>query len=228
MFRRLIVMLGFVLSAPVGVAGMPSLTVTELASARLDAISFFLLIYLLCALVFRWLWNALARDFPALPRLSYKGALGVLVVAGVFVYFILTMISGARELMTPGAWVKQGATYQLASQMDDPKAWLNTARKRSFERIRDELHRYSLEHGGKLPDAITAAKSLPADLWKGIDPVGNELCYMAGRSLEGKPKIIAYEPRMYGTKRWVLLTDWTLLELPGEELEKRLVEEFVP
>jgi hypothetical protein len=26
---------------------------------------------------------------------------------------VLTMISGARELMTPGAWEKKGFTYQL-------------------------------------------------------------------------------------------------------------------
>jgi hypothetical protein len=28
------------------------------------------------------------------------------------------MISGARELMTPGAWEKQGVTYRLADQAE--------------------------------------------------------------------------------------------------------------
>jgi hypothetical protein len=42
-------------------------------------------------------------------------------VAGVFLWgllfiIVLTMISGARELMTPGAWEKQGVTYRLTNQ----------------------------------------------------------------------------------------------------------------
>jgi hypothetical protein len=37
---------------------------------------------------------------------------------GLLFLLILTMISGARELMTPGAWEKHGSTYELK---DAPK-----------------------------------------------------------------------------------------------------------
>jgi len=52
-----------------------------------------------------------------LPRLSFGRALAGVILWGLLFFIVLTMISGARELMTPGAWKKDGATYKLA---DDP------------------------------------------------------------------------------------------------------------
>jgi hypothetical protein len=106
-------------------AGMPSplpthidrvLRLNEPAIERFQAISFFLAVFLVCATIVWALWNYVRRDFPKLPRLSYGKA-----VAGVFLWsllfiIVLTMISGARELMTPGAWEKQGFTYKLTNQ----------------------------------------------------------------------------------------------------------------
>ena len=43
---------------------------------RYEAISFFLVVLLLSALVVRWLWNRLALDFPKLPRMTFGKALG--------------------------------------------------------------------------------------------------------------------------------------------------------
>jgi quinol-cytochrome oxidoreductase complex cytochrome b subunit len=94
-------------------AGMPSYTLTDLAKARLDTISFFLVLVLVLALLVKFLWNYLARDFSKLPRMSYPKALAAVTLWGLLFLLVLTMISGARELMTPGAWEKQGATYKL-------------------------------------------------------------------------------------------------------------------
>jgi hypothetical protein len=47
------------------------------------------------------------------PWISYPKALGVVVLWGLLFSVVLAMISGARELMTPGAWEQQGATYRL-------------------------------------------------------------------------------------------------------------------
>ena len=38
------------------------------------------------------------------------------VVWGSLFVLVLTMISGARELMTPGAWKKDGITYVLEDE----------------------------------------------------------------------------------------------------------------
>jgi hypothetical protein len=62
-----------------------------------------------------WIWNALRTDFPRLPRLSYFKGLGLVFLWGLLFLLVLTMISGARELMTPGAWEKKGLLYELKS-----------------------------------------------------------------------------------------------------------------
>jgi hypothetical protein len=89
------------------------LQLNEPALARFQTISFFLLIFVLCATAVMLLWNYVQRDFPALPRLTFgRAAVGVFLWGLMFI-IVLTMISGARELMTPGAWEKQGFTYKL-------------------------------------------------------------------------------------------------------------------
>src|SRR5262245_30276811 len=100
-------------ATPPVAAGMPSVTLTDAASMRLQLISFFLTVFLVAALVIRGIWNALRSDFPRLPRLSYPKALGLVGLWGLLFLLVLTMISGARELMTPGAWKNDGLTYTL-------------------------------------------------------------------------------------------------------------------
>src|SRR5205823_8784240 len=95
-------------------AGMPSITLSDVARMRVQTISFFLMTLLLSAAAIQFLWNRLLRDFTSLPRLTYGKAVGVVVLWGLLFILVLTMISGVRELMTPGAWEKQGATYRLA------------------------------------------------------------------------------------------------------------------
>ncbi len=95
-------------------AGMSAgITLTELARARLQTISFFLAVLLLTALAVKGLWNYLRRDFPRLPRLTYGKACGLVALWGLLFVVVLLMISGARELLTPGAWQRDGVTYKL-------------------------------------------------------------------------------------------------------------------
>src|SRR5262245_28261846 len=109
-------------------AGMPAplptdpevvLRLSDSAVGRIQAISFFLAGLLLAAAAVRWLWNVLAGDFSRLPRLSFARALAGVMLWGLLFVIVLTMISGARELMTPGAWQKQGFTYKLAPGVSD-------------------------------------------------------------------------------------------------------------
>jgi hypothetical protein len=88
-------------------------TLRELATLRLEAISFFLAILLVCGVIVRWVWNGLRPENSRFPRLTYGKALGVVVLWGLLFSVVLAMISGARELMTPGAWERHGATYRL-------------------------------------------------------------------------------------------------------------------
>lgn len=95
------------------VAGMPAITFTDLAAFRLQSASFFCVVLLLSAAIVRWVWNSFANEFPRLPKLTYGKACSLVLLWGLLFIIVLTMISGARELMTPGAWQKQGATYKL-------------------------------------------------------------------------------------------------------------------
>ena len=112
--------LGFAATAEAGMAAptledIPRyLTLSKLAKLRLDAISFFLVGLLASGWAIQLIWNSLAKDFPKLPRMSYLRSLGLIALWGLLFLLVLTMISGARELMTPGAWRKNGLTYELA------------------------------------------------------------------------------------------------------------------
>jgi hypothetical protein len=94
-------------------AGMPSVTLSDLAQARFDSIAFFLVLLLILAGLVKGLWNYLAKDFTKLPRMTYGKALAAVTLWGLVFLLVLSMISGARELMTPGAWEKKGLTYTL-------------------------------------------------------------------------------------------------------------------
>jgi hypothetical protein len=214
------------LTTPV-LAGMPSPQLSDVAKARLDVISFFILVYLLCAVVFRWLWNLLAKDFAWMPRLSFKRSLALLVVAGLFLYFILTMISGARELMTPGAWAKNGITYKLQTPDRDPKPWLDAARKRGMETLRDALRDYAVKHDGKLPVHAYVGDFNTA-LWKGTHPDDHWLIYIPGLTFGPSNRVLVYESVTYGATRWALLTDGTVVQMSGDELDARVRKEFGP
>ncbi len=122
-------------------------TLTDIAQARLEVISFFLFAYFVLAWVYQRLWNSLASDLSQMPRLSYRGAVSALAVCGLFVYVVLTMISGARELLTPGAWARVGVMYEIREPERDPKPWLDSARRESLERVRTALWKYAEEHG---------------------------------------------------------------------------------
>lgn len=93
-------------------------TLSKLAKLRLNAISFFLVGLLASGWAIQLIWNSLTKDFPKLPRISYLRSLGLVVLWGLLFVLVLTMISGARELMTPGAWRKKGLTYELVEPAD--------------------------------------------------------------------------------------------------------------
>ncbi len=103
--------------ADVLLAGMPSPPdLTTMGILRLQNLSFFLAGFAACAWAVQGLWNYLQRDWPRLPRLTYMKALALVTLWGLLFVLVLTMISGARELMTPGAWEQRGVTYELRTK----------------------------------------------------------------------------------------------------------------
>lgn len=212
---------------PPVLAGMTSFSLSEMAEARLDAVSLFLVAFALAAWLLLVSWNRLARDFAWMPRLRYGAALAVLVVSGLFVYAAMSLIAGARELMTPGAWVRTGSTHRIAYPERDPKPWLESGRRLALEHLRDLLWTHATAHDGTLP-GNRYDDAIPESAWTGVHPANEPLAYVPGRRPGAGSAIIAYEPDAYGPVRFALLEDGSVVKLSPTELRQRLAEEVTP
>ena len=209
---------------PPALAGMPAVTLTDAAAVRLDAVSFFLLAFLLCAWAVKGLWNAAAQDFAALPRLTYRRAVGATALWGLLFLLVLTMISGARELLTPGAWEKDGLTYTLAGETADPRfadADVTAADRRAALAALYAGWRNVADSGGGW-DAV------PADLL--VPPARAPRRYgTVDREPDAVGTVLAFEPAVYtgnegGADPFVLFVGGAVHQLPRDVLETLLME----
>lgn len=209
-------------------AGMPAITWPDMPTyftlsaftrERLQAVSFFLVGILVIAAVVQRIWNYLARDFSSLPRLSYFKGLGLVLLWGLFSVLILTMISGARELMTPGAWQKKGLLYALAETPAPPDT-MTVERYRGIERLRAALWRHAQQHGGQFPGKPEDLEETAA--WHVPHPAGMSYVYVPGQAADAASKPLAYEPGLFGSQRLVLLANGEIQELTIDEIRQRL------
>jgi hypothetical protein len=202
-------------------AGMPSISLTEIARLRFETISFFLVGFLVCSWFVRLIWNGLRSDFPRLPRLSYKRALMLVGIWGLMFLLVLTMISGARELMTPGAWKKQGFTYKLADATPSTSPDADQPRRLALDRLRAALWRYADTHGGDYPPDRSAGE-IPDDVWRMSDPSGLRYIYVPGLKVDSGPIPLAYEPGLFGPDRLVLTADGAVRSMTLDEIRRSL------
>lgn len=195
-------------------AGMPTIDLTDVAKFRVDAISFFVLLGLLSALGVKLIWNAFQKDFPSLPRLTYGKALGLTTLWGLLFLIVLTMISGARELMTPGAWVKQGYTYKLDTATSPPSpeteaAQLRQQRETRINNLARALLAHAASHSGKYPEK---ADEISEEFWHTDDTSNARYEYTPNLTTADKEKVLVYEPAIYGDKRFILQADGQIIE----------------
>lgn len=201
-------------------AGMTVITLTDLAEARLQSISFFCLFYFLLAWGVKGLWNYLGKDFPSMPKINYRRALALMLVSGLFLYVILTMISGARELMTPGAWKKQGIGYELSGNIKLPS---KETRKASMQKLKNIMWTYAGENDGALPSGLFD-KSFRHSQWT-LPEVPGYYAYLGGKHVGGGRDVLVYEPSVMGQKRFVLLSDGSVEVWSEDELIEALKHE---
>ena len=207
-------------AAPAAHAGMPFLTLSDAASMRFEALGFFIGLFFLVAAALRGLWGLARRDFPSLPAPTYRLALAVVFTVALLLQVVLTMISGARELMTPGAWEKEGATYRVKSGAAHDE--VSPERTASLERLRDELWPYAAMHDGHLPanELDAPATIISADAWK-IAGTDARYVYVGGSvtTTEAPPTIVAYEPAVVGNERLTLKSNGKIDVITAEDLE---------
>ncbi len=196
-------------------AGMPVFELTDVARLRLEDISFFAFLLLLATLGIRLLWNFLARDFPRLPRLSFLKALSLTGLLSLLMLLILVMISGARELLTPGAWYRQGSHYRPND------AGGRDLREQSLESLRWALMEYAHAHDGRFPPHDYASE-IPPRLWEAPDSSGTRYLYVAGLTLGQSKALLACEPPNFGDERLILLGGGKIQAAKTEEIHKLL------
>jgi hypothetical protein len=199
---------------------MPAVRLSDLARMRVEVISFFLVVFLASSAVVCVLWNWLRKDFSRLPRLSFVKACGVVGLWGLLFVVVLTMISGARELMTPGAWVLDGATYKLrdAPQSEENKAFDESERRQRLERLSAELTAFADTHDGRFPTR-SEFEELPGDIRHAIGLPGVQFAYVPDLNRLGDVRLLAFEPVAYGSELLILLTDGAIRRASNGEID---------
>lgn len=184
---------------------MTVVTLTDIARARLDALSFFLFAYLLISGLVKLLWNYLGKTFTVLPKLNYGRALGLVFLSGMMFYVVLTMISGAREILTPGAWEKQGVGYR--TREGGMATLTKDDRRIHLRKLQEAIWAYAKEHDGAAPPGPLVAGIEP-ELWR--FPGGGLYCLMPEVRPGGGRQVLVYEPSTAGGRRFLILGDGSI------------------
>jgi hypothetical protein len=223
---RLLGLVWLALAPGVALAGMPSPVLTDWATMRFSTISFFTMLLLVSALVVKSLWNALAKDFTKLPRIGYGRSLSLVFLWGFLFLFVLTMIAGARELMTPEAWETDGATYKLTSRGTVEDGDRDTSsrsleeRRRSLAQLKLILWDYALKHDGSFPEALDAPE-LEGRRSDVAGMPGLSYGYVPGRTADDDA-LLAFEPDVFGDARLALHADGAMAVVSGGEIREML------
>jgi hypothetical protein len=112
---------------PTAQAGMTVYGLRDIYRLRFEEMSFFIVLFLACAVFLKLLWNHAVKGFPAIPRLKLRHSFSLALLLALAMLLILTMISGIREVLTPEAWRRQGSSYRLNAAAQEP------VRRRSLE-----------------------------------------------------------------------------------------------
>jgi hypothetical protein len=207
------------IACPIAQAGMPTMVLTDLARMRVQTISFFLLVFLASAWGMQRVWNFLRRDFARLPRLSYGRSLAFVSLWGLLFLLVLTMISGARELLTPGAWERQGATYRLTQVEPQPVAISHSERHSRLTALKAALWEYAQNHDGALP-VDERSSGIAAAMWETPEPSRIHYIYIPGAKAGAGDVPVAYEPPALPRPQLMLRSDGEIREADARDIQR--------
>jgi hypothetical protein len=192
-------------------AGMTVYGLRDVYRLRLEEISFFIFLLIVCAFLFKLLWNYAVKGFNFLPRLKFLQSLCLSILFGLLTLLILTMISGIREVLTPGAWRHQGTSYRLNDPSQEP------ARRRALEQLRTALFDYAKVHEGSFP-ASDFQSEISEKLWEAPDQIGTHYIYSGGLTTNDMERALAVEPLNFGDHRFVLFASGELRQISSSEI----------
>ncbi|MCC9606498.1 hypothetical protein LOC68_17555 [Blastopirellula sp. JC732] len=212
------------LSLPVDwllLGGMPAVRLTSDTSTRMQGISFFLMGIVVSTLVVWWAWNWLRRDFTALPKLSFIGAAGLTVLWGMLFVIVLTMISGARELMTPKAWRPNGLTYAIDDEPGTSLESLAEERENEIKLVAATLTYYKRTRGGELPEDVVYLGDAAEEL--GFISLAHslEMNYWYDASQSKSSPILIRQIAQKGGPAWGITAEGEIVRLDEAEKPER-------
>jgi hypothetical protein len=200
--------------APTAQAGMTVYSLRDIYRLRLQEISFFLVLLVGCAFLLKQLWNHAFKAMPSVPRLGFMQASSVAVLLGLGMLLLLTIISGIREVLTPGAWRHQGTSYRLNDQAQEP------ARRRGLEQLRSALFDYARAHEGRFPPHDFVPE-ITEKLWEAPDQLGSHYVYSGGLTTNNSGTLLAIEPVNFGDRRFGLTVSGEIHLFTQAEVEAR-------
>lgn len=207
--RRLIALVMLALMPRVH-AGMTVYDLNDVVRLRLEDISFFVMFLGVSGLLIQFLWNVLARGVPSLPRLPYKQALALMVILSLGMLLVLSMISGARELLTPEAWRRQGSGYRLNAPENEG------ARLRNIVALKSALLEYAARNNGRFP-AHDWGGEIPQKIWE-AENGGTHFIYLGGFDTNAGAALIAAEPISFGESRYTLTANGEIRKVHSGEI----------
>jgi hypothetical protein len=196
-------------------AGMTVYDLNDVVRLRLEDLSFFAVLLVVCAFGIKLIWNYLSKGFPQLPRINFGRAVCLTGILGLLMLLVLSMISGARELLTPGAWRRQGSAYRLNDAGSEP------LRRQSMEFLRGALRTYAEQHHGKYPPHDFVS-DIPEKFWQAPDSVGTRYIYIGGFSRNVSNAVVACEPVSFGERRYVLFANGDIQKLSTPSIRQAL------
>ena len=206
---------------PAAHAGMTVYGLSDVYRLRFEEISFFIVLFIACALLLKLIWNHAAKGFSFLPKLKFLQAFALAFLLGLVMLVILTMISGIREVLTPDAWRHQGTSYRLNDPAQEP------ARRRSLEHLRGALFQFAAMHEGRFPKSDFSAE-IPDKLWESPDQLGSHYIYAGGLTTNSPTALLAVEPLNFGDTRFVLRVSGEIEKNSSREIETGLPASLKP
>jgi len=206
-------------------AGMPNITLTADRQQMLTALSFFLMLLVVTAFLVRWAGNVWLQMTEQPFRLHFKQAFAASLLWGLACVVVLVMISGARELMTPGAWKSQGLTSVLtiaaapASPVETSESLEAVRSEQVRQRLQDlrgVLLSYALQHEGRFPDSLEQT-DLPAEVWRFPEGIVGAWILIPGRRFADLPLPLVISPEIDGQQH-VLFVNGSLLSMAPQEV----------
>lgn len=211
---------------------------SSFAEAHLSGISFWLgILWILASMLHRH-WNHLASKVGHLPLLTQGKSLMILSAVALCGGLSLTMVSLTRERAVD--------VHRLRGPREKPGLWLEAARQRGLEQLRETLWLYAQSHDGRLPGEEAVSEMPPAS-FIAPDPDRSAYVYIPRSDIPagtfrykeappdpdgiaiftGDPRgyVIAYEPGSFGTERLALLSTGELVKLTVASLTERVKAE---